>query len=49
MASLIEIFKLNSIDPYVYLGATIEAVANGHPKSLIDHLMPWTFAKTSTR
>ena len=49
MASLIETCKLNSIDPYAYLRATIEAVANRHPKSQIDDLMPWAFAKTSTR
>ena len=49
MASLIETCKLNSIDPYAYLRATIEAVANGHPKSQIDDIMPWAFAKTSTR
>ena len=49
MASLIETCKLNSIDPYAYLRATIEAVANRHPKSQIDDLVPWAFVKTSTR
>jgi len=49
MASLIETCKLNSIDPYAYLRATLEAITNGHPKSQIDDLMPWAFDKTSTR
>ena len=40
IASLMETCKLNSIDPYAYLRATIEAVTNGHPKSQIDDLMP---------
>ena len=49
MASLIETRQLNSSAPYAYLRATLEAITNGHPKSQIDHLMPWAFAKTSTR
>ena len=49
MASLIETCKMNSIDPYAYLRSTLEAITNGHPKSHIDDLMPWAFAKTSTR
>ena len=49
MASLIETCKLNGIDPYAYLRCTLEAIANGHPKSQVDDLMPWAFAKVSSR
>ena len=49
MASLIETCKINHIDPYAYLRGILEAIANGHPKSQIDDLMPWAYAKTSSR
>ena len=49
MASLIETCKINNIDPYAYLRSTLEAITNGHPKSQIDDLMPWAFAKVSSR
>ena len=47
-ASLIETCKLNAVDPYAYLRATLIAIANKHPKSHIDDLMPWEFQKTSS-
>jgi hypothetical protein len=40
MAFLIETCKLNAVDPYAYLRATLTAIANKHPKSCIDDLMP---------
>lgn len=43
VASLIETCKLNSVEPYAYLKATLEAIAAGHPASRIDELMPWNF------
>lgn len=43
IASLIETCKLNGVEPYAYLKATLEAIAQGHPKSRIDELMPWNF------
>jgi hypothetical protein len=48
MASLIETCKLNAVDPYAYLRETLTAIANGHPASRIDDLMPWAFQKPST-
>jgi len=48
MASLIETCKLNAVDPYAYLRATLTAIANKHPKSRIDDLLPWAFQKTSS-
>lgn len=43
LASLIATCKLNSIDPYAWMKATLEAIAKGHPQSRIDELMPWAF------
>ena len=43
IASLIETCKLNGVEPYAYLKATLEAIAQGHPASRIDELMPWNF------
>ena len=47
IASLIETCKLNGVEPYAYLKATLEAIANGHPASRIDELIPWNFANAS--
>ena len=45
IASLIETCKLNKVEPYAYLKATLEAIAAGHPAARIDELMPWHFDK----
>jgi transposase len=45
IASLIETCKLNRVEPYAYLKATLEAIAKGHPAAHIDELMPWSFDK----
>ena len=45
IASLIETCKLNNVDPYAYLKATLEAIAHGHQANRIDDLMPWKFDK----
>ena len=42
-ASLIETCKMNGVNPFDYLKATLEALAHGHPQSRIDELMPWAF------
>jgi hypothetical protein len=47
LASLIATCKLNSVDPYAWMKATLEAIANGHPQSRIDELMPWAFKSSS--
>ena len=36
IASLIETAKMNGVEPYAYLKATLEAIAAGHPASRID-------------
>lgn len=48
MASLIETCKLNAVDTYAYLRATLAAIANRHPASRIDDLRPWAFQKLSS-
>ena len=48
MASLIETCKLNAVDTYAYLRATLTAIANRHPASRIDDLMPLAFQKQSS-
>jgi transposase len=47
LASLIATCKLNGVEPYAWMKATLEAIADGHPQARIDELMPWAF-KSST-
>ena len=47
IASLIETAKMNRVEPFSYLKATLEAIANGHPHSQIDQLLPWASKPTS--
>ncbi len=47
IASLTETAKLNHVEPYAYLKATLEAIASGHPSSRIDELLPWAFTPAS--
>ncbi|MPQ96228.1 IS66 family transposase [Thioclava sp. JE_KL1] len=47
IASLIETAKINGVEPFAYLKATLEAIAAGHPQGRIDELLPWTFKSSS--
>ncbi|MDV2968935.1 transposase, partial [Nitratireductor aquimarinus] len=47
IASLVETAKINGVEPFAYLKATLEAIANGYPKSRIDDLLPWNFKASS--
>jgi hypothetical protein len=47
IASLIETCKINGVEPFAYLKATLEAIAAGHPQSQIDALLPWNFQPSS--
>ncbi len=47
IASLIETAKLNGVEPYAYLKATLKAIASGHRASRIDELLPWAFTPDS--
>ena len=48
IASLIQTAKLNGVEPYAWLKATLEAIAAGHPNDRIDELFPWNFKPAST-
>jgi hypothetical protein len=37
--------KLNAVDPFAYLSATLTRLVNGHKQSRIDELMPWKYPK----
>ncbi len=43
LASLIGTCKLNAIEPFAYMKATLEALATGHRNADIDMLLPWNF------
>ena len=47
IASLIATAKINGVEPFAYLKATLEAITAGHPASRIDELMPWNFTTSS--
>ena len=47
IASLIETCKINRVEPFAYLKATLEAIAAGHPQSRIDDLLPWNVQPSS--
>lgn len=47
IASLIETCKINGVEPFAYLKATLTAIANGHPQRRLDDLLPWNFAPSS--
>ena len=44
LASLIATCKLNGIEPFAYMKATIEALVAGHRNAEIDQLLPWNFS-----
>jgi transposase len=46
-ASLIETCKRNGVEPLGYLTKTLEAIAQGHPMSRLDELLPGPFACAS--
>lgn len=44
IASLIETCKLNGVDPYAWLAATLQAIVADHKQSRINELLPWNNA-----
>lgn len=48
LASLIGTCKLNGVEPFAYMKATIEALAAGHRNADIDMLLPWNFSALRT-
>ena len=48
IASLTQTARLNGVEPYAWLKATLEAIATGHPNSRVDELLPWNFRPPSS-
>jgi transposase len=48
LASLIGTCKLNGVEPFAYMKATLEALATGHRNADIDMLLPWNFSALRT-
>lgn len=44
IASLIGTCRMNDVEPYAYMKAVLEAIADGHPASRLDDLLPWASA-----
>ena len=47
IASLTATAKVNDVEPFANLKATLEAIASGHPANRIDDLLPWNFQPSS--
>ena len=47
IASLIETCKINGVEPFAYLNATLTAIAHDHPQSRLDDLLSWNFTPSS--
>lgn len=41
LASLVATCKMSDVNPVAYIAETLRAILDGHPRSLIDDLMPW--------
>ena len=48
-ASLIETAKMNDADPQAWLADVLDKIANRHPTSKIDELLPWAYASDDAR
>jgi len=44
LASLVATCKLNGVEPFAYMKATLEALTAGHRNAELDQLLPWNFA-----
>lgn len=42
-AGAIHLIKLNGVEPLGYLADVLTRIANGHPNSQIDDLLPWAY------
>ena len=43
IASLIETYKMNAVDPYAWLASPLAAIVNGHKQGQIEQLLPWNY------
>ena len=41
--TIAETAKLNGLDPEAYIASVLDRLANGHPITRIDELLPWNF------
>ena len=48
LASLIETCKLNAVDPHAYLSDVFTRLANNHPITRLNELLPWAYASAPT-
>ncbi len=49
IASLVATCKMNGVEPFAYLRATLKAIAAGNPNADLDDLLPWAFPKTAVK
>lgn len=49
IGSLVEICKLNAVDPQYYLADVIARIVAGHRQSQLDDLLPWAYAATQPK
>lgn len=47
VSSLIETAKLNNVEPHAYLADVLQRMADGHPASKLDDLLPWNWQTTN--
>jgi transposase len=48
-ASLIETCKMNDVDPQAWLADVLDKIANRHPMSKIDELLPWAYTNNRAK
>jgi hypothetical protein len=48
-ASLIETCKMNDVDPQAWLSDVLDKIANRHPMSKIDELLPWAYINNGAK
>ena len=48
LASLIATCKMSDVNPVDYIARALRAILDGHPRSLIEDLMPWSFDRLSS-
>lgn len=44
VASLIETFKMNGVDPHAWLSATLTAIVQDHKQGQIHDLLTWNYS-----
>ena len=49
VASLVETAKLNGVEPYAWLRDSLTRMADGHPVSRLDELLPWRAERVAPR